>query len=192
MVMNMAYIKGLFIQEIYTNKDNGYTVGLLRVKESSEAEFINKVVTFTGTFTELKYKSTYKLEGEFTEHKKYGTQFITTSYELILPEEKEEIIEFLSSDIFPIGVATATKIVDKIGTDAINKILENKNCLLGIPRLTEKKIDKIYQTLLDYQSTSYIVLELTKLGFTTKNAVSLLKKHSINTMDIIDKIQKAR
>ena len=182
----MAYIKGIFIQDIYNNPTNGYTVGLLRVKDSSIDEYINKVVTFTGTFNELKYKNTYKLEGDFIEHPKYGQQFITSSYELVLPEEKDEIIDFLSSDIFPIGVTTATKIVDKIGNDAINKILENKNCLLGIPRLTEKKIDKIYQILLDYQSTSYIVLELTKLGFTTKNAVSLLKKYSINTMDIID------
>jgi len=182
----MDYIKGIFIQEIYINKDNGYTVGLLRVKESSKEEFINKVITFTGTFNELKYKSTYKLDGDFVEHPKYGNQFVVTSYELILPEEKDEIIDFLSSDIFPIGVSTATKIVDKLGNDAINKILEDKNNLLGIPRLTDKKIDKIYQVLKDYQSTSYIVLELTKLGFTTKNSITLLKKYSTNTMDIID------
>ena len=182
----MDYIKGIFFQEIYANKDNGYTVGLLRVKESSQEEFINKVMTFTGTFNELKYKSAYKLVGNFTEHPKYGTQFVTNSYELILPEEKEEIIDFLSSDIFPIGVSTATKIVDKVGNDAINKILENKNCLLGIPRLTEKKIDKIYQILLDYNKTSYIVLELTKLGFNTKNAITILKKYNMNTMDIVN------
>ena len=51
-----AYIKGIFIQDIYTNSTNGYTVGLLRVKESDILEEVNKVVTFTGTFDELKYK----------------------------------------------------------------------------------------------------------------------------------------
>ena len=182
----MSYIKGIFIQDIYSNPTNGYTVGLLRVKESDIPEEVNKVVTFTGTFNELKYKTTYKMEGNFVEHNKYGHQFLVDSYELVLPTEEEEIIDFLSSDIFPIGEATAKKIVDKLGTDTLNKILEDKNCLLGIPRLPEKKVDKIYEILLDYQSTSYIVLELSKLGFSTKNAITLLKKYSMNTMDIID------
>jgi len=182
----MAYIKGLFIQDIYSNSSNGYMVGLLRVKESDIPEEVNKVVTFTGTFNELKYKTTYKMEGNFVEHNKYGHQFLVDSYELVLPTEEEEIIDFLSSDIFPIGETTAKKIVDKLGNTAINQILENKECLLGIPRLPSKKVDKIYEILLDYQSTSYIVLELSKLGFTTKNAITLLKKYSINTMDIID------
>ena len=61
----MAYIKGIFIQDIYSNSTNGYTVGLLRVKESDILEEVNKVVTFTGTFNELKYKTTYKMEGIF-------------------------------------------------------------------------------------------------------------------------------
>jgi len=182
----MAYIKGIYIQDIYSNQSNGYTVGLIRVKESDIPEEVNRVVTFTGTFDELKYKTTYKMEGTFVEHNKYGHQFLVETYEMILPTEEEEIIDFLSSDIFPIGEATAKKIVDKLGNDTINKILEDKNCLLGIPRLPEKKIDKIYENLLDYQSTSHIVLELSKLGFSTKNAITILKKYSMNTMDIIN------
>ena len=129
MVIHMAYIKGIFIQDIYTNQTSGYTVGLLRVKESDIEKEINKVVTFTGTFNELKYKTTYKMEGNFVEHSKYGHQFLVDSYELVLPTEEEEIIDFLSSDLFPIGETTAKKIVDKLGNDAINKILENKACL---------------------------------------------------------------
>ena len=182
----MAYIKGIYIQDIYSNQTNGYTVGLIRVKESDIPEEVNRVVTFTGTFDELKYKTTYKMEGTFVEHNKYGHQFLVDTYEMILPTEEEEIIDFLSSDIFPIGEATAKKIVDKLGSDTINKILEDKNCLLGISRLSEKKIDKIYESLLDYQSTSHIVLELSKLGFSTKNAITLLKKYSMNTMNIIN------
>ena len=182
----MAYIKGIFIQDIYTNASNGYTVGLLRIKESDILEEVNKVVTFTGIFNELKYKTTYKMEGNFVEHSKYGHQFVVDSYEMVLPTEEEEIIDFLSSDIFPIGEVTAKKIVDKLGKDTLDKILDNKECLMDIPRLPSKKVDKIYEILLEYQSTSYIVLELSKLGFSTKNAISLLKKYGMNTMDIVN------
>ena len=59
----MAYIKGIYINDIYTNDDNGYIVGLLRVKESDEIDVIGKVITFTGTFNELKYKANYLMKG---------------------------------------------------------------------------------------------------------------------------------
>ena len=182
----MAYIKGIFIQDIYTNNDNGYVVGLLRIKESDKEEYINKVITFTGTFNELKYKSTYKMEGNFITHNKYGEQFQVESYELVLPTNEEEIIDFLSSDLFPIGEKTAEKIVKKLGKDTINIILNDPNSLEGIPRLTKEKINKINVILKDYQSTSNIVIELTKLGFNTKDAISILKKYNNNTMNIIN------
>ena len=183
----MAYIKGTFIQDIFSNSNNGYIVGLLRVKESDDNSNINKVITFTGIFDELKYKTTYKMEGNFTNHQKYGRQFQVDSYELVLPTDEEEIIEFLSSDIFPIGEKTAEKIVAKLGKDTINTILSDPMSLTNIPRLSSRKIETIISVLEEYQTTSHIVLDLSKLGFSTKNAISILKKYSNNSMKIIEK-----
>ncbi|MBR7042181.1 MAG: ATP-dependent RecD-like DNA helicase, partial [Bacilli bacterium] len=106
----MAYIKGIFIQDIFSNSSNGYMVGLMRVKESDISDKVNKVITFTGIFDELKYKMVYKMEGEFVNHSKYGSQFQVSAYELVIPTDEEELVEFLSSDLFPIGEATAKKI----------------------------------------------------------------------------------
>ena len=182
----MAYIKGIFIQSIFNNSQNGYTVGLIRVKESDILEQINKVVTFTGIFDELKYKTTYKMEGSFVEHTKYGTQFKVDTYEIVLPTKEEEIIEFLSSDLFPIGEKTAEKIVKKLGNDAINIIINDPHSLDNIPRLTSTKISIIKDVLTDYQMTSNIIIELTKMGFSTKNALSILKRYNSNTMKVIN------
>ena len=192
----MAYIKGLFIQDIFTNSSNGYMVGLLRVKESDMDDIVNKVITFTGTFDDLKYKTTYKMEGEFVNHNKYGKQFQVSSYELILPTDEEEIIEFLSSDLFPIGEKTAERIVDKLGKDTINIMLSDVHALDDIPRLSQEKKERIIEILNDYQATSNIVIELNKIGFSTKNSLALLKKYSTNSIkkieeniyDIIDDI----
>ena len=181
----MAYIKGIFIQDIFTNKDNGYMVGLLRVKESDIESKLNKVVTFTGTFDELKYKATYKMEGQFINHSKYGQQFSVSSYELILPTDEEEIIEFLSSDLFPIGEKTAEKIVNRHGKDTINIMLSDPHSLDGIPRLSQEKINAILDRLNEYQMTSHIVIELNKMGFSTKNSLAILKKYSTNSIDKI-------
>lgn len=182
----MEYIKGTYIEDIFSNQKNGYLVGLMRIKESSKEDRVNKVITFTGIFDELIYKATYKMEGEFITHPKYGNQFVVSNYEIVLPTEKEELIDFLSSDLFPIGEKTAEKIVNKLGKDAIKLIQEDKSNLSGIPRLSQEKINRIASVLDEYQSTSHIVLELTSIGFTTKTAIAILKKYGNNTMNIID------
>ena len=181
----MAYIKGTYTNDIYTNESNGYVVGLLRVKESDKEEYIGKTVTFTGLFNELKYKANYLMRGEFIFHNKYGTQFQVESYELVMPTEEEEIITFLSSDLFPIGEKTAEKIVHKLGKETINKIQDDPASLLGIPRLTDVKIKKIIEVLNDYEQTSQIVIELTKMGFNNKQALALLKIYDSNTLNVL-------
>ena len=117
---------------------------------------------------------------------KYGVQMAVSTFDTSLPTKEEELITFLSSDLFPIGEKTAEKIVDKFKEDTINKILENKDCLQLIPRLNEKKIDKIYEVLKDYQSTSSIVMELTKLGFDTKESLSFLNKYNNKILDTVN------
>ena len=186
----MAYIKGTFIQNIFNNSQNGYTVGLIRIKESDNIEYINKVMTFTGIFDELKYKTTYKMEGNFIEHNKYGMQFEVTNYELVLPTKEEEIIDFLSSDLFPVGVKTAEKIVAKLGSDAINIIINDPSSLNNIPRLTSSKINKISEVLNDYKTTSNTVIELTQMGFNTKDAISIIKRYHNPLKIINDNIYK--
>ena len=110
----MDYIKGIYIQEIFSNSSNGYLVGLMRVKESSNSEYNNRVITFIGMFADLNIKTNYKFEGKFSLHPRYGHQFNVNNYEIVIPTDKEELIEFLSSDLFPIGEKTASKIVDKL------------------------------------------------------------------------------
>ena len=182
----MAYIKGIFIQEIFSNPSNGYMVGLMRVKEASDVSQVGKVVTFTGIFNELKYKMQYKLMGELVSHSKYGMQFQVNSYEVVMPTEEEEIIDFLSSEIFPIGEKTAEKIVGKLGKDTINIILNNPGMLMGIPRLTDGKILKIQEILNEWEGNSGVVMELGKMGFSTKNSISIFKKYGNNTLNIIN------
>ena len=108
------------------------------------------------------------------------------SFNINVPTKEEELITFLSSDLFPIGEKTAEKIVSILKEDVINKILEDKFCLVGIPRLTDKKINKIYEVLKDYQDTSSIVIELTKLGFEMKESLSFLNKYNNKILDTVN------
>ena len=183
----MSYIKGKYTTEIFSNSDNGYTVGVIKIIDTDVVELKNKSSAyFVGTFIDLKLRNNYKMEGNLIIHKKYGVQFNVTNYENLLPEKKDELIEFLSSDLFPIGIKTAEKIVEKFKEKTIEVILDNPNSLLLIPRLNKDKIDKIYETLKSYQSTSEIVLKLQHLGFNTKDSLSILNKYKVNSLDKIN------
>ena len=182
----MSYIKGTFVKNIYSNKDNGYVVGVMRIKET-DLDLLETRVYFTGSFYDLRLKNNYTMYGELVNHAKYGLQFSVTSYELLLPTKKEELIDFLSSDLFPIGEKTATKIVDRFGEETLSVILDSKESLQLIPNLPRVRIDKIHDVLLDYQYSSQIVMDLTSLGFSTKNALSIVNKYKNKTMDKISK-----
>lgn len=180
----MSYIKGTISKIIYRNNYNGYTVGLIKIKESDEE--VGKIETFTGVLPEFNEKTIYQLNGTFTTHNKYGYQFQVDSFEIVLPEKKDELVDFLSSDLFPIGEKTAKKIVGSFGEDTIDVILNNKEKLLEIPRLGIERINKINNILKEYQSTSNIVLELNRMGFNTKDSLMLLNKYKDKVIRIID------
>lgn len=183
----MAYIKGKIIQDIFSNPSNGYTVGLFRIVDTDMEGYKNKVITFTGMFEEIKYKTNYLMQGNIVSHNKYGNQFQVESYEIVLPSDKEELVEFFSSDLFPIGDKMAERIVEKLGKDAISKIMDSEEVLYDIPRLSKDKARVIRDRILEYQETSQIVIDLNKMGFNTKDAISIMKKYNNKAMDIIDK-----
>ena len=181
----MNFIKGSYIKEIYSNKDNGYVVGVLKLKET-DLETDKTNIYFTGSFYNLRIRSNYIMYGEFVNHPKYGSQFQVSSYELVLPTKEEELIEFLSSDLFPIGETTASKIVKEFGENTIEVILNDKDSLLKIPRLPKTRVDKIYKVLVEYQSSSKIVMDLTSMGFSNKNALSIVNKYKNKAMDKVN------
>ncbi len=182
--MDSEYIRGSLYKQIYRNEINGYIVALFKIKETN-TNYEDNIINITGVLPSLSEKKEYILYGNMVNHNKYGLQFAVSSFEIVMPTKKEELVTFLSSDLFPIGEKTAKKIVDIYQEDTINKILEDKNCLSVIPRLNDKKIEKIYNVLKDYQNTSNIVLELTKLGFEMKESLSFLNKYESKILDTV-------
>lgn len=181
----MESIKGVFKRSIFRT-DNGYTVGLIRVKEATDKQVEQKTITFVGYFHELTEEDTYLFHGDFVEHEKYGKQFSVESYEKPLPEEKDSIVEFLSSGIFKgIGEKTASKIVEVLGKDTLSIILENPDNLLLIPKITKKQVDSLHNQLVNYQSSYETVLKMNDLGFNTKDSMLIYNQYKARTLEVI-------
>lgn len=182
------YIKGQYNHCIFTS-ENGYVIGSFKVIETNDQDmldFVNENITFTGYFAELDINDNYIFYGELVDHPKYGLQYQVKSYEKIKPHDKDGIILFLSSKLFySIGVKLATKIVDTLGEDTLDLILKDKNNLLKVPKISSRKIDIIYDTLVKYEESSKTIVYLTELGFTMKEALNIYNKHKQDVIDII-------
>ena len=183
------YIKGKYTQSIYKS-DNGYVIGLLKVSETNipdMKDYVNKTITFTGNFAELRENEKYKMFGEIFNHPKYGFQFNVISYDRVKPEGKEGLVEFLSSGLFKgIGEKIAVNIVDILGEEAIDLIIRDKSILYRVPKLSEKKIDIIYNTLIKYEESHEIIVKLNEMGFSVKESLLIYNKYKNNTFKIID------
>lgn len=183
----MSFIKGNFRKYIYKT-DKGYVVGLFKIRDTDELIYKNKTITFTGYFSDLNETDLYILNGNFINHDKYGFQFNTTNYEIILPEEKDNIISFLSSNLFKgISALKATLVVETLGTNCLNLILENKDILNKVEKLTNKQKDIIYDSLNKHQDSYKTIVELTKLGFSDKDALLINNFYKNKTLDILEK-----
>ena len=181
-----SYIKGKYKSDIFRS-DKGYVIGIFKVTETNIEtlnEFIDHTITITGYFYDLNENDSYILYGEVVEHPKYGLQFGVSSSEKIKPTDKEGIIEFLSSDLFSgIGVKLATKIVDTLGENAIDLILEDKNNLLNVPKISPKKVEAIYNTLINYENSHQTIIYLCDIGFNSTEALYIYNTYRNNTLD---------
>lgn len=181
-------IEGIYKKTIFSNSDNGYLVGLLKVIDNDiDASLNNKTITFTGYFNDINIEDNLRLVGTFTRHNRYGEQFQANSYEIIMPTTENSIITFLSSGIFKgIGEGKAKKIYDALGDDAINRISNDITCLEGIKGISKRNREDIYNTLLEYSDNLEIIVKLNEYGFNNKDSTTLYHKYKNKVIELID------
>ena len=183
----MSYIKGK-VRNLIFESESGYKVGIIRVKETDDEElkdYLNKTITFVGYFADLNYEDNYILNGSLVYNDKYGYQFKADNYEKEEIKGEAAVIEFLSSPLIKgCGEKTAKSIVDRLGEDAINIIKENPANLLVVKGMTEKKANKIYDSIAKYQSTDDMIVSFKKLGFSINEALTIINRYGESSLEI--------
>lgn len=188
----MDTIYGNISRVIYYNEENGY--GVVKVKLDGKNEQLKKYleefylteITVTSMFDrEPLINEDYEFFGKITMNDKYGKQFMATSYSR-KNETLEGVVAYLSSDFFMgVGVKTAKKIYQTLGSDCLNKIYDNKDILDSV--ITDKKLkDVIYDGIVSAKEKEKDILGLMSLGLTIKMATK------ITTFIPLDSYQKVK
>ncbi|BCU52481.1 ATP-dependent RecD-like DNA helicase [Staphylococcus auricularis] len=179
-------VKGTVDAIVFQNKDNFYTV--LKVEPSESDETFDSTPTVVGFFPDIVEGDVYTFKGQIVNHTKYGKQLKAETFEKELPQTKEAIISYLSSDLFKgVGKKTAQSIVNALGDNAINDILNDETLLSKVPGLSKKKQQQIAEQINANQETEKIIIRLHDLGFGPKLAMNIYQTYMSDTLEIVEK-----
>ena len=180
------FITGQVVTTFYENTTNFYKVLLVNVKDTNTSYMAQEIVA-TGIFGQIQEDEVYRFYGDIVNHPKYGEQLKVDSYQQDKPTSQAGMIQYLSSDKFPgIGKKIAENIVDVLGPEAIDKIIENPECLTGIKGLTDKKIETLVETVKENYGMEQIIIGLNQYGFGNQLAFSIYQFYKEETLTIIN------
>jgi len=186
----MNYIQGKVKLNVYYNESNAYNILKVKISESDiklDLFMYEDYVTVTGYFVKPMRGEEIRFYGDFIDHPKYGKQFNAKSYEKLSENSIAGLIEYLSSNLFKgIGVKTATLIADKLGKDAIDKIINDKDVLKDIPKLTKSLRDSLYDSLIENKASERILIKLYEYELTPTMAMKIYKKYQKETIAILE------
>lgn len=127
-LFDYSMIKGTVEAILFQNSDNFYTV--LKVDTIETNEDFDIMPTVVGFLPNIVEGDVYTFKGQVVDHPRYGKQLKAETFEKEMPQTKEAIISYLSSDLFKgVGKKTAQNIVNTLGDNAINDILDDHSVL---------------------------------------------------------------
>ncbi|MFT8320176.1 MAG: ATP-dependent RecD-like DNA helicase [Bacillus sp. (in: firmicutes)] len=179
------FIKGRHLVTIFHNEQNLYTVMRIRVDETNDS-YDEKEAVITGYLPKIHEDETYCFFGQFKEHPKFGKQFHVDAFRKEMPQTKQGIITYLSSDLFKgIGQKTAENIVETLGENAISQILNKPSLLDTVPKLPPDKAKSVYDTLMKHQGLEQAMIALNQYGFGPQLSMKIYQAYKENTLDIV-------
>lgn len=180
-----GFIKGEIVFIIFENKENHFSILKLKIHETNEP-YEDKEIVLKGHFTNLQKGVVYLFHGALTRHPRFGMQYDVSAYKTYVPATKDAVIAYLSSDIFPgVGKKTAEAIVDHMGENAIELILNNPDSIYEVSNIKKQAAKSVVQTLQENQGFEQIAVLLTQYGIGLKKAQEIYFIYKQETLKYI-------
>ncbi|MEN2765895.1 SF1B family DNA helicase RecD2 [Ornithinibacillus xuwenensis] len=179
------YIKGELLYTIFHNDIEHFSIAKVKILETN-VKYDEKEIVIKGYFSNLQEGTVYRFIGQVEKHPKFGTQYNVSSYHTFIPDTKDGLISYLSSDMFyGIGKKTAKKVVEHLGESAVSKILNDPNILSSIPGLKKEAATTITKTLQENQGFEHVVVFLAKYNIGLKMAQKIYEQYKDEAIDIL-------
>ncbi len=165
---------------IFRNEKNQYTV--LELNNSEE------LVTVVGCLPFVSEGEELKVIGTWTSHPSFGPQFKAQACERSRPATAAAILKYLSSGaVKGVGAATAVRIVETFGENALDIIENDPERLAQVKGVTKAKAKKISEDFKQANGIKDVMVRLGKYGITPEEAVRVWKRYGAYAEDCIRK-----
>ena len=180
-----SYVKGKVLAIFFSNPSNYYKVMKILIEET-DSLYNEEEIVVVGNFGQIQEDETYEFFGELKEHPRYGLQFSATRYIDVQPSTEEAVVTYLSSSKFKgIGPKTAEKVVDTLGVNCLDTILENPNVLKEVPGLNNKKRDTIKRVLDLERGIQKTILTLNQYGISSELAYRIYSFYEERALEVV-------
>ncbi len=185
-VEDQGYIKGELVYTIFHNQAEQFSIAKIKVLETNEA-FKEKDIVIKGYFSNLQEETSYYFYGTFEKHPRFGTQYNVTSYQTFIPNSKDGLVAYLSSDLFyGVGKKTAEKIVDQLGENAITKIINDPKALANVAGLKQATAESLRTALQENQGFEHVAVYLANYHIGLKMAQKIYQNYKDEAIHLIE------
>ena len=175
-------LRGQIEEIIYQNESNSYTIAVFSTEEEQE------IVTIVGYLPFIAVGDSLKLQGKMVVHQEYGEQFKIETFEKLMPKTAAALEKYLASGtIKGIGPATARKIIDKFGEEAVSVFKFEPMRLAEIKGISKDKAYEIGEEFNEKWEVWQIVSFLEEFGIGANNSKMVYDALGVNA---VEKIQE--
>lgn len=180
------YFKGQLLHTIFRNEQEHFSIAKIKIDETNTA-FKEKEIVIKGYFSNLQETTTYLFYGQFENHVKFGMQFAVQAYQTYIPDTKEGLVAYLSSDLFyGVGKKTAERIIDQLGETAISQIINDPGVLSNVKGLKKDTADALAKALKENQGFEHVVVYLAKYDIGLKMAQKIYQEYKEDTIELLN------
>ncbi len=171
-------LTGKFTFILFRNEENFYTAAKFTLNETK-----SRVISVTGIIPEIVVGEDYQLKGTYVEHPRYGVQFKIDTVIKMLPSQKDGIIKYLSGPLYPgIGKKTATRIVEQLGDECLNKIKKDDKVLDEILDLSDEQKNTILKGLQEDNGLEDLANFLNIHGLGQQNLAKIVRTYGSESL----------
>lgn len=178
----MITIKGILERFTYQNPENHYAIAKLRIAKISDP------VTIVGHLAGVFEGESLEVSGRWVSHPKYGDQFKTRMFKVVLPASAAGIRKYLGSGMIKgIGRSLADKIVDcfeETTLDVIENEPERLKQIHGIGTAKQRLIEDAWNT---HHAVRRVMQFLQENEVGVFHAAAILKNYGLAAIDILNK-----
>lgn len=173
-------LQGQIERITYTNDETGYTIAKLKVYGRRD------LVTVVGNFMAPTPGEILKMQGEWSNHPKYGEQFKVVQYKSLVPASVAGIEKYLGSGLIKgIGPLMAKRIVKKFEKDTLDIIEQEIEKLNEVDGIGKKRIEMIKKAWADQKEIRQVMLFLQSHGVSSAYATKIFKTYGNEAIEIV-------